>query len=186
VDIRSQCKENWKSAQVVNFSPVDDPTIRQPGLDLPRQQWSMLNRFQTAQGYCGAWKKWNLAATDLCPCGEKQTMSHSVDSRPLLKLNGGLSQLHSADDEACLADQLRLLIHRQVEELCYIVYRHISGIGDKMAKKLVEHRLSAGPFVSRSQLLSVPGLGPKKFEQCAGFLRIMPQSQSGDADKTQR
>jgi len=45
-------------------------------------------------------KKWNQAATDLCPCGEKQTMSHIVDSCFLSKLNGGLSQLHSADDEA--------------------------------------------------------------------------------------
>jgi len=35
VDIRSQWKENWKSAQVVNFSLVDDPTIQQPGFDLP-------------------------------------------------------------------------------------------------------------------------------------------------------
>jgi len=64
-------------------------------------QWSLLNDFQTARGHCGACKKkWNQAATDLCPCGEKQTMSHIVDSCPLTKLNGGLSQLHSADDEA--------------------------------------------------------------------------------------
>jgi len=72
-------------------------TIRQPGFDLPRQQY----HFWTAQGHCGACKKkWNEAATDLCPCGEKQTMSHIVDSCSLSKLNGGLSQLHSADDEA--------------------------------------------------------------------------------------
>ena len=38
--------------------------------------------------------------TDLCPCGETQTMSHIVESCPLTKLNGGLSQLHSADDAA--------------------------------------------------------------------------------------
>jgi len=95
VDIRSQWKENWKSAQ------VDDSTIRQSGFDLPRQQWSMLNRFQTAPGHCGACKKkWNQAAIGLCPCGEKQMMSHIVDSCPLSKLNGGLSQLHSAGDEA--------------------------------------------------------------------------------------
>jgi len=93
-------KENWKSAQVVNFFLVDDPTIRQPGFDLPRQEWSLLNRFRTAQGHCGACKKWSQAATDLCPCDEKQTMSHTVDSCPMSKLNGGLSQLHSADDEA--------------------------------------------------------------------------------------
>jgi len=101
VDIRSQWKENWKSAQVVNFSPVDDPTIRQPGFNLPRQQRSLLYCFWTAQGHCGACKKkWNQAATDLCPCGEKQTTSHTVDSCPLTKFSGGLSQRHSADDEA--------------------------------------------------------------------------------------
>jgi len=59
---------------------------------------SLLNHFQTAQSHCK--KKWNQAATDLCPCGEKQTMSHIVDSCPLSKLNDSLSQLHSADDEA--------------------------------------------------------------------------------------
>jgi len=100
-DIRSRWKENWKSAQLVNFSLVDDPTIWQPGFNLPRQQWSLLNHFQTALGHCGACKKkWNQAASDLCPFGEKQTMSHFVDFCPLSKLNGGLSQLHSADDEA--------------------------------------------------------------------------------------
>jgi len=86
---------------MINFSLVDDPTIRQPGFNLPRQQWSLLNRFRPAEGHCGAGnKKWNQTDTDLCPCGEKQTMSHIVNSCPLSKLNGSLSQLHSADDEA--------------------------------------------------------------------------------------
>jgi len=86
---------------MVNSFLVDDPTIQQPGFDLPWQQRSLLNHFRTAQGHCGACKKkWNQAATDLCPCGEEQTMSHIVDSCPLSNLNIGLSQLHSADDEA--------------------------------------------------------------------------------------
>jgi len=60
-----------------------------------------LTHFRTAWGHCGACrKKWNQAAIDLCFCGSKQMMSHTVDSCPLSKLNGGLSQLHSADDEA--------------------------------------------------------------------------------------
>jgi len=100
VDSRNQWKENQKSAQVVNFFPADDPTIRQPVSNLSRQQWSLLNHFQTVQGHFGACKKkWNQAATDLCSCGVKQTMSQIVDSCPLKKLNGGLFQLHSADDE---------------------------------------------------------------------------------------
>jgi len=38
VDIKSRWRHNWKSAQVVNSHLVCDPTIRQPGFDLPRQQ----------------------------------------------------------------------------------------------------------------------------------------------------
>ena len=40
--------------------------------------------------------------TDLCPCGETQTMSHIVESCFLTKPNGGLSRLHSADEDAVL------------------------------------------------------------------------------------
>ena len=69
--------------------------------DLPRQQWSLLNRFRTEQGHCGVCRrKWRLTDTDLCPCGETQTMSHIVESCLLTKLNGGLSQLHYADEDA--------------------------------------------------------------------------------------
>jgi len=101
VDIKSRWRHNWKSAQVVNSHIVCDPTIWQPGFDLPRQQWFLLNRFRTEQGYCGACRrKWQLTDTDLCPCGEIQTMSHIVESCPLTKLNGGLSRLHSADEDA--------------------------------------------------------------------------------------
>jgi len=63
--------------------------------------WLMLNRFHMEQGHCGACRrKWQLTDTDLCPCGETQTMSHIVESCPLTKLNGGLSRLHSADEDA--------------------------------------------------------------------------------------
>jgi len=101
VDIKSRWRHNCKSAQVVNSHLVCDPTIRQPGVDLPWQQWSPLNRFRTGQGHCGVCRrKWQLTHTDLCPCGETQTMSHIVESCPLTKLNGSLSRLHSADEDA--------------------------------------------------------------------------------------
>jgi len=90
VDIKSRWRHNWKSAQVVNSHLVCDPTIRQPGFDLPRQQRSLLNRFCTEQGHCSdCRRKWRLTDTDLCPCGETQTMSHILESCPLTKLNGG-------------------------------------------------------------------------------------------------
>jgi len=52
------------------------------------------------QGHCGACRrKWRLTDTDLCPCGETQTMSHIVKSCPLTKLNGSLSWQHNADED---------------------------------------------------------------------------------------
>ncbi|MGQ0683083.1 Tex family protein [Bradyrhizobium sp.] len=48
----------------------------------------------------------------------------------------------------------------------------VSGIGAGLAESIVQHRDANGPFKSRSALKDVPRLGPKAFEQCAGFLRI--------------
>ncbi len=49
---------------------------------------------------------------------------------------------------------------------------YISGISKVIAKNIVEYREANGKFESRDELLKVPKLGPKAFEQCAGFLRI--------------
>ena len=49
---------------------------------------------------------------------------------------------------------------------------YISGISKAIAKNIVAYREENGRFTSRSQLLKVPKLGPKAYEQCAGFLRI--------------
>ncbi|MFI7227412.1 Tex family protein [Nonomuraea angiospora] len=48
----------------------------------------------------------------------------------------------------------------------------VSGIGSTLAESIVRHRDSNGPFRTRAALKNVPRLGPKAFEQCAGFLRI--------------
>jgi uncharacterized protein len=48
----------------------------------------------------------------------------------------------------------------------------VSGIGPVLAQGIVQHRDANGPFKSRKALKAVPRLGPKAFEQCAGFLRI--------------
>ena len=48
----------------------------------------------------------------------------------------------------------------------------VSGIGPGLAQNIVIHRNTHGPFRSRKALKDVPRLGPKAFEQCAGFLRI--------------
>jgi uncharacterized protein len=49
---------------------------------------------------------------------------------------------------------------------------HVAGIGPRLAEKIVAHRDEHGPFSSREALKKVAGLGPKAFEQAAGFLRI--------------
>ena len=49
---------------------------------------------------------------------------------------------------------------------------YVSGINKTIAKNIVDYRENNGRFVSRKQLLKVPKLGPKAYEQCAGFLRI--------------
>ena len=54
---------------------------------------------------------------------------------------------------------------------------HVSGIGPKMAQTIVAHRDAQGAFRSRDALRKVSGLGPKTFEQAAGFLRL-PESEA--------
>jgi protein Tex len=49
---------------------------------------------------------------------------------------------------------------------------YVAGIGPTVAQRIVQHRDSSGPFRSRAALLKVSGLGPKTFEQAAGFLRV--------------
>ncbi|CAN7522221.1 Tex family protein [Ensifer adhaerens] len=48
----------------------------------------------------------------------------------------------------------------------------VSGLGKSSAEAIVAHRDATGPFASRKELLNVPRLGARTFEQCAGFLRI--------------
>ncbi|WP_121633844.1 Tex family protein [Tropicibacter alexandrii] len=58
---------------------------------------------------------------------------------------------------------------------------HIAGLGPVTAQNIVLHRDANGPFATRKALLKVSGLGPKAFEQCAGFLRIRDGKEPLDA-----
>lgn len=49
---------------------------------------------------------------------------------------------------------------------------YVSGLGPSLAQKIVEYRSENGAFTSRKELMKVPRMGDKAFEQCAGFLRI--------------
>ena len=58
---------------------------------------------------------------------------------------------------------------------------HIAGLGPSLAQNIVAHRDANGAFARRKDLLKVAGLGPKAFEQCAGFLRITQGTEPLDA-----
>lgn len=53
---------------------------------------------------------------------------------------------------------------------------YVSGVGPTLAANIISHRRQHGPFSSRKELLKVERLGPKAFEQCAGFLRVAASS----------
>nr|XP_034370521.1 S1 RNA-binding domain-containing protein 1 isoform X2 [Arvicanthis niloticus] len=53
-----------------------------------------------------------------------------------------------------------------------VLLRHIAGLNANRAKNIIEWREKNGPFINREQLKKVKGLGPKSYQQCAGFVRI--------------
>jgi len=53
-----------------------------------------------------------------------------------------------------------------------VLLTYVAGVGPAIAANIVEYRDKNGPFTNREAFHNVPGLGPKAFEQCAGFLRI--------------
>ena len=88
VNTVTQWRKDWSSASVVNQTIATDPTIRQPGFDLPHHTWSLMNRFRTGQD------RWGLAKSPSCDCSQRQTI---VDTCPLTKFEGGLNLLQEAD-----------------------------------------------------------------------------------------
>lgn len=54
----------------------------------------------------------------------------------------------------------------------FSILKFVSGINGQLAKKIVAFRESGGKIISRDDLKKVPGMGPKSYEQCAGFLKI--------------
>jgi uncharacterized protein len=91
----------------------------------------------------------------------------------------GVGQYQHDVSQAELARQLDEVVERCVNRVgvdlntaSTPLLARVAGIGPSLAKKLVAHRDARGAFDSRKQLLDVSGLGPRAFEQCAGFLRI--------------
>ena len=83
---------------VPNKSFINDPTIQLPGMDLPRGQWSLLNRFRSDAGPCR--NSMHERASPLCDCGGQHNMRHIVNECPLTCVDGGISEIYLAKDAA--------------------------------------------------------------------------------------
>jgi len=84
-------KEDWFKHDVPDqFLIMDPPTVRQPGFDLNRSDWTILNWYRTGHGRCAATLYiWGIRDDPFCACGGKQTMSHIANKCSLTKYPGG-------------------------------------------------------------------------------------------------
>jgi len=91
----------------------------------------------------------------------------------------GVGQYQHDVEQSLLAAGLEAVIQEcvnrvgvEVNTASASLLEHVAGIGRGLAKNIVSRREGEGPFSSRQQLLDVSGMGPARFTQCAGFLRI--------------
>jgi uncharacterized protein len=91
----------------------------------------------------------------------------------------GVGQYQHDVDQRQLAESLEKTIESCVNRVgvdlntsSWTLLRHVAGISERTALNIVSYRNEKGSFRSRTQVLEVPGIGPKTFEQAAGFLRI--------------
>jgi protein Tex len=100
----------------------------------------------------------------------------------------GVGQYQHDVDQRKLGEALALVVESCVNEVgvelntaSAELLSYVAGVGPKVAQNIVAHRNKNGAFARRAQLLDVKGLGPKTFEQCAGFLRIVGAKNPLDA-----
>ena len=91
----------------------------------------------------------------------------------------GVGQYQHDVDQRQLAESLESVVESCVNRVgvdlntsSWTLLRHVAGITERTALNIVTYRNQNGSFRSRTQVLEVPGIGPKIFEQAAGFLRI--------------
>ncbi|MEG1634120.1 MAG: Tex family protein [Rikenellaceae bacterium] len=91
----------------------------------------------------------------------------------------GVGQYQHDVDQTLLKNSLDTVVESCVNKVgvnlntaSYHLLSYVSGIGNVLSKNIVEYRAANGDFSERKQLLKVPRLGAKVYEQCAGFLRI--------------
>ncbi len=91
----------------------------------------------------------------------------------------GVGQYQHDVDQRQLTESLESVVESCVNRVgvdlntaSWTLLRHVAGITERTALSIVSHRNQHGTFRARMQVLDVPGIGPKIFEQAAGFLRI--------------
>jgi len=96
----------------------------------------------------------------------------------------GVGQYQHDVNQNRLQDELYKVVESCVNKVgvnintaSFSILQYVSGIGQNLAKKIVEHRKNNGIFTSRKELMKVSGFGPKTFEQSACFLKI-PESKN--------
>jgi len=101
VNTTAKWREDCSTTSVVNHAVVTNPTNRQPGFNLPRHTWSLMNRFWTGESPCRAnLHKWGLTQSHSCDYGQQQTVNHIVYMCQLTKFECGPNLLHKVDDDA--------------------------------------------------------------------------------------
>lgn len=100
----------------------------------------------------------------------------------------GVGQYQHDVNQVKLKDKLDLVVESCVNAVGVnlntagkYLLQYVSGIGPSVADNIVKYRTENGSFKNRKELLKVKGLGPKAYEQCAGFLRIMDGDNALDA-----
>lgn len=100
----------------------------------------------------------------------------------------GVGQYQHDVDQKMLGNELNTVVEScvnavgvELNSASEQLLSYVSGVGPQLASAIVKYRNENGGFTSRKQLLEVPRLGNKAFEQCAGFLRIHDAKQPLDA-----
>ena len=100
----------------------------------------------------------------------------------------GVGQYQHDVNQKMLGDELNTVVEScvnavgvELNSASEQLLSYVSGVGPQLASSIVKYRNENGGFSSRKQLLEVPRLGSKAFEQCAGFLRIHGAKQPLDA-----
>lgn len=93
--------------------------------------------------------------------------------------SAGVGQYQHDVDQKRLKEALKRVVESCVNNIgvdintaSYSILTYIAGLSEKLAKNIIEYREANGFFKNRTELKKVKGIGPKIFEQCAGFLRI--------------